>query len=185
MLIGISCTSQSDIVDEIFFDSKATTSKLKVGSAYQGGKIAYIYQSTDNGYIKGEVHGLIAASSDISSTQRWYNGSYINTYATLSGIGSASDNTYLIYEQQGAGSYAANACLNFETNEYSDWFLPTIDELQILYNNRDAIGGFSTYPYWSSTEVNTQSANGLNFADGTTHSYYKNGYGNVRPIRYF
>jgi hypothetical protein len=32
------------------------------------------------------------------------------------------------------------------------WRLPTIDELSVLYTNRDLIGGFDKYCYWSSTE---------------------------------
>ena len=32
------------------------------------------------------------------------------------------------------------------------WRLPTKDELNILYENKDKIGGFAEYAYWSSTE---------------------------------
>jgi hypothetical protein len=36
---------------------------------------------------------------------------------------------------------------------YSDWFLPAIDQLNVLYENKVAIGGFNySSPYWSSTE---------------------------------
>jgi len=32
------------------------------------------------------------------------------------------------------------------------WRLPTKEELQMLYNNKDKIGGFASVGYWSSTE---------------------------------
>jgi hypothetical protein len=35
---------------------------------------------------------------------------------------------------------------------YSDWYLPSSDELNQLYINRVAIGGFDSSDYWSSTE---------------------------------
>ncbi|MEI6751601.1 MAG: DUF1566 domain-containing protein [Paludibacter sp.] len=185
-----SCEDKNqDLIDKYFFASETNTGSnqpsIKVGDSYQGGKLAYIFQSGDNGFTDGTVHGIIAANSDLSTTYTWYNGTNLTTNATLTFIGSASDNSYQIYEQQGTGNYAASMCLSYESGGYSDWFLPTINELQILYNNRTVIGGFIPYSYWSSTEVANNTANGIHFGTGTTYGYNKNGKASIRPIRYF
>ncbi|MFT6846713.1 MAG: hypothetical protein ACJAYL_000516, partial [Cryomorphaceae bacterium] len=75
---------------------------------------------------------------------------------------------------------------NLTLNGYSDWFLPSVNELNQLYINRVAIGGFSADLYWSSTEYNgvyawTQSfANGIQFYAGVKYIEAK-----VRPVRAF
>ncbi len=67
---------------------------------------------------------------------------------------------------------AAQYCAELTAHGYNDWYLPAIDELQLLYNNRNAIGGFTTSgtefetKYRSSTEHAVNAAESLNFADG-------------------
>ena len=46
------------------------------------------------------------------------------------------------------------------------WRLPTIIELNILYQNKDRIGGFSTNYYWSSTEADYTRAGNIDFNTG-------------------
>ncbi|MFM7621976.1 MAG: DUF1566 domain-containing protein, partial [Alphaproteobacteria bacterium] len=45
-------------------------------------------------------------------------------------------------------SEAKNYCENLTAHGHSDWFLPTLDELQAISQNKDAIGGF-VFPGWS------------------------------------
>ena len=65
------------------------------------------------------------------------------------------------------------------------WRLPTIDELDILYENRDRIGGFASANYWSSTEGDSSGVwiqsfdNGLQGSDVKNPTYY------VRAVRAF
>jgi len=154
----------------------AVVYKLAVGDAFRGGKIAYILQVGDPGYDSGVTHGLIAATADQSTGIMWYNGSNSTTSATGTAIGTGQANTTAIVTSQGAGSYAAQVCDAYTntdtgTGVYSDWYLPSQNELIKLYLNRAAIGGFSTDKYWSSTERSASEAHGTNFFDGL-HLYY-------------
>ena len=65
------------------------------------------------------------------------------------------------------------------------WSLPTREELGILYEHRNEIGGFSTSYYWSSTEFDFGSAWGQNFWIGGQSTNSKNYAGYVRAVRAF
>ena len=62
------------------------------------------------------------------------------------------------------------------------WRLPTIDELNILYNNQDKIGGFEKFSYWSSKEIDSF-AWAQYFVNGFQHDYIKNDPYYVRAVR--
>jgi len=134
--------------------SATATAILAVGQSYQGGIIAYILVSGDPGYDPSTVHGLIAATADQSTGIRWFNGAYTLTGATGTAIGTGLSNTNAIIASQGATStsYAAGLARAYTGGGYSDWFLPSKDELNKLYLNKTAIGGIAGY-YWTSTEV--------------------------------
>ena len=69
---------------------------------------------------------------------------------------------------------------------YGDWFLPSKGELNQMYVNRNAIGGFFTFPYRSSTEHNGGDAWTQWFNDGLQASTsWKGGDFYVRPVRAF
>jgi len=127
---------------------------LAVGDSYGGGKVAYILQSGDPDYVGGETHGLIAAIADQSTEDgiQWYNGSHVTTGATATAIGTGQANTTAIVSKQGTGSYAAQLCNDLTEGGYDDWFLPSQDELNKLWLNKVAIGGFADSYYWSSSE---------------------------------
>ena len=69
-------------------------------------------------------------------------------------VGAGSANTATIVASLGAGDYAARLCSEFEYGEYDDWFLPSREELDILHQNQDAVGGFNKTGayYFSSSE---------------------------------
>jgi hypothetical protein len=146
VLVLTSCSSSNTTTSSTVGTSapKSAVVTLAIGNDYQGGKIAYI---DDSGQ-----HGLIAAPSDQSTGIRWYNGRNTATGAIATAIGTGNANTNTIIENQGAGSYAAQLCADLVLGGYSDWYLPSKDELNQLYLNKTAVGGFANANYWSSSE---------------------------------
>ena len=70
---------------------------------------------------------------------------------------------------------------------YGDWFLPSKGELNQMYVNRVAIGGFSDGDYWSSSESDATNPWGQDFGTGVQFSSGRNKVnpGFMRPVRAF
>jgi hypothetical protein len=162
------------------------TTILTIGANLGGGKLAYILVPGDTGYDPSIVHGIIATSSDQSSGINWYNGTYTTTGATATDLGTGNANTNTIVSAQGSGSYAAKICYDLVVSIYSDWYLPSINELTKVYIYRAVIGNFNTSgTYWSSTETSSNNANSIYFLTATINNTPKNNIYNVRAIRSF
>jgi len=95
---------------------------------------------------------LEAAASDQSTGITWDDGNAIGTGATAWVIGTGEANTALIVSVKGAGSYAASLCASLSLGGYEDWFLPSVEELRAMYQQRALIGGFAADYYWGSSE---------------------------------
>ncbi len=124
-----------------------TTGSLCIGQSYQGGIIAYIDATG--------IHGLIAAPSDQGSAPWGCFGT--TTGAVGTAIGTGAQNTISIINGCSTAGIAARICDDLVLGGYSDWYLPSEDEINQLYINRMAIGGFTNpnyTSYWSSSEVN-------------------------------
>ncbi len=152
------------------------SAKHAIGEDFGGGIVFYLDGT-------GE-HGLIAAETDLKKA-KWYNGSFVESGATGTGVGTGKQNTEAVVKAQGAGEYAAKICDALELNGFSDWFLPSKDELNLLREKRKIVGGFDGVFYWSSTEYNSHYAWAQNINNGLQNYGNKNSAPSIRPIRAF
>lgn len=151
---------------------------LEIGQEYQGGVIFYIDESAQ--------HGLIAATQDIGIAP-WgcfYNDGSVPNFepptipiAQNDGIGFGQQNTSAILNFCGDPNIAARLADNLVVNGFDDWYLPSIDELALVYENRDLIGGFPDLNNTAPGEglvVYSSSSEGWRTDDGNGGDYYLN-----------
>jgi len=80
---------------------------------------------------------------------------------------------------------ALEICTNSKINGFNDWSLPSMEELRMIYKNRNEIGGFNNYWYWSKTENDSKNSFGINFRSLNEEFADKRLEFYVRPIRLF
>lgn len=151
LLLAAGCSKDDD-------KDTGTPVEIKLGATFEGGIIFYIDGTGQ--------HGLIAAPSDLSKSTPWFNGNFLLTGASSTTDGSANT-TAIINAQGSVGSYAAKLCRDHRGGGHNDWFLPSKDQLNILYTQKTLVGGFSNDIYWTSTEYDAGSAWVQYFLDGT------------------
>lgn len=167
-----------------------------VGDFAQGGVVFYVDETGQ--------HGLVVAKNDLP-TVRWFAGTYGKTRADGNGIyAGAAANVIIIAAQLVLGDdgdpYAAATCNELQITEgtttYSDWYLPTPAELELLGANyvivdatATANGGTNllTSPYWSSKEANNTDATAVLITPGGTSTLTINKAApfNIRAVRRF
>jgi len=163
-------------------------SSLAIGQSYGGGVVAYI---ADPGDPASEQSGLIVATADQSAGIQWATETYWHISVPEPGaigtaIGTGLANTTAIIAQNSSGStYAAGLARAYNGGGFTDWYLPSKNELDQLRENRTAIGGFTAGWYWSSSEANADFVWFEDFNDGGQGSVNKSVTFGVRPVRSF
>ncbi len=155
-------TATADSTSPAYIADTMTTTTIMVVDTYKigdtgpaGGKIFYVNEN----YETDDWRYLEAAPTEHEQDARW--GANLKM-ATSTDIGTGRANTELIvaetegYDRDIGTEYAAKICSEFVLNGYDDWFLPSRDELDALYQHRNKVGGFVEQPhtntiYWSSS----------------------------------
>jgi len=151
--------------------------ELKIGDLHAGGIVFY---------LDGNGGGLVCAEADFESKVEW------GCYDTLIGgtsaaIGSGAANTAKIVAGCDQPGTAARFCNDLDWKGYKDWFLPSKDELELMYKNLklNGFGGFANEYYWSSTEIEKRAAWDHFFKLGDQGGTSKPTPRAVRPVRAF
>jgi len=156
-----------------------------IGDTYQGGLVFY---------LDGNGGGLISAPSNQSTGAEWGCYGTLISGADGTAIGTGSQNTIDIELGCATPGTAADLCTNLTLGGYSDWFLPSKDELREMYLNigngssLGDVGGFNTNYFWTSTDTDNLHAWVMDFAVWTNGSFSSTGKFHthfVRAIRAF
>ena len=176
-------------------DASGGSTTYTVGDFALGGIVFWVDETGQ--------HGLVCAKTDQNSGVRWYAGFYGNTQAKGDGPLAGEMNTAIIIASQVAigddgSTYAARICAELQITEggktYGDWYLPSKEELNLMYQNKATIdvtananggNGFASDYYWSSTEISNGDAWGQYFGNGYQSNYSKSTPLYVRAIRAF
>jgi hypothetical protein len=163
---------------------------LTVGTTYQGGIIFYLFQSGDLGYVAGQTHGLIASSSDLSTYTDWKNNGGFTNIATGTGLGTGLANTNAIISSHGSSAtYAAGRARAHNGGGYTDWYLPSRDELYKMHitigQGANNIANMRSETYWSSSQSDSMQAYYMFAQSGNINTIWKDWGKAVRAIRTF
>jgi len=148
-----------------------------VGENFEGGIIFYVDGT--------EEHGLIITTTDGAPGGTIWGCKGTNISGTGTSLGTGAANTTSIDNGCASTTIPAHYCQNLTKTGYSDWYLPSKDELNQVYVNRAAINGLSAFSYWSSSQVDANNAWSQSFPSGTQTSNDKNNNAYTRCIRAF
>lgn len=182
----ISCVAKSAKGND-FTGETSISLTLRLGDEYKGGKIFKLNPDGKSGLI-GSTEDL-SYNGDQSTEVRFYWGMDGVTVGTTNGNGKA--NTTLMAANATSPSFAAYHFKNgYSHNGFTDWYIPSIDELEILKENKSYVGNFSNLTdwnamYWSSSEQSESKAFILNFNALMGNTNEKSRVFKIRPIRQF
>ena len=195
-----------DLINSILSNWEFYMRLFKVDSgledAYKTEKKEQYHELYDNGVIFFLTIGQKAGTFSWKEWRTLSQIEQIKSYSvTPNGVISQFKNGgYIVYEKDGHGLVAAiidlgkmdwssanTACEELILNGYSDWHLPSKEELNSVYVNlkQVGVGGFADNYYWSSTEGSSYSSWKKGERDRGDYNYSKPSTYNVRAVRAF
>jgi hypothetical protein len=148
------------------YDVTENPATYAAGDFVQGG----LYTFTDSGYA------YITAAVDQSSNAEWgCQGTLIAEGATPEAIGQGVINTATIVANCATAGIAAKLADQLVLNSFSDWFLPSLEELLEMYTNLASagLGSFVNQSYWSSTQASATEAFTVDMNNGNANQHNK------------
>lgn len=125
---------------------------LQLFETYQGGIIVYFLQPGDPGYTAPDTNGLIVYPQLLGTAQWGCYGTQLDVFGTA--LGTGSTNTASIVAGCTQDGTAAKICSDLNVGGYSDWYLPSQNELNEVYLVRSSLSFLNTSAgYWSSSET--------------------------------
>jgi hypothetical protein len=162
----------------VYYSTERSFQILSIGSTYAGG---IIFELDSSGQ-----HGLVCAPSNQGTTNPW--GCYgTDIPNTSTAVGTGATNTAYIVAGCAQRPIAASRCADLVLNGYSDWYLPSIGEVQMMYSrlHLQGLGGFGGGWYWSSSQDGPNYAWCMYFNYGVVSVNVKYNNGQVRAVRAF
>ena len=166
----------------LYAETAGNSCSLSIGDTCEGGIIFYLDGSG--------CHGLVVKATDEPGNYQWSPLDF-NTWALATGIFGGAQNTKKAIFRAGQNNSTcpvASVCDNLISGGYNDWYLPSKDEVDMMYVNLhlQGLGGFDLNHYWSSSEVGHSTAWIQDFGSGLQNFIGKFNYGfNVRAVRAF
>jgi len=182
LLCATGCVKEGSKISTVSqSNSSNSVAAFQIGQAYNGGIIFYIDGSGQ--------HGLIVSTTDLVTNNQsaqisWKKGHNVVTGASGTAVGTGASNTQKIVNALGTtGQYAALLCNKYKSGVYKDWYLPSKDELNLLYQQKAVIG--VSGQYWSSSEASLGKAWDQEFGGGFQFKDRKSFTLNVRAVSAF
>ena len=175
--------------------SCATGETCVIGDTGPGGGIVFYVSAA----VINTVSGVSAGGRNLEAAPNTWNGGASDSRAEWgcneiliggadgTDVGTGAQNTKDIDTGCTTSGIAADMAINLVFGGQSDWFLPSLDELGLMFENLFAkdVGGFALFDYWSSSEHDVNRA----WIQSPSHGYQgdppKGEPFDVRPIRAF
>jgi hypothetical protein len=144
-----------------------------IGESIYGGKVVNISAN--------RLNIIIVANNDLSNAVWGCSG--VDITGTLGHVGDGQHDTNLVLAGCATAGIAARLCDEYNDGTYSDWYLPSNDEMSLCYTHRAVLGSFQNAQYNTSRNMSASNCYVINPVTGAGASVVKTTSRPVRPFR--